>query len=52
MKILVVDNEDKFEPIEVIGCSSIDIEKKLLDWFLECSDFDATCEMIEDRMSL
>ena len=50
MKILVKDNESKISDFELEGTDSCDLEEQLCDWFLECSDWDSTVEMIEERM--
>jgi len=50
MKILVHDNSERYEDFEVDGQDGVEIEEKLMDWFLECSSWDDTIEMLENYM--
>lgn len=47
MKITVIDNDDDFVPFEIEGKTEVEIERKLIDWYLECGSFEETIKMIE-----
>ena len=52
MKIKIHDNEERFVDFEMEGDRSVDIEEKLMEWFMENSDFESTVEMIEEKMDV
>ena len=47
MKVKVVDNDNEFVPFEINGKTESDVERELIDWYLECGSFEETIEMIE-----
>ena len=52
VKIKIKDRDNDFEDFFISGKDEDEIETKLINWYLECGDFEKTIEMIKKNMNV